>query len=342
MSNIQLLWEKIQSAQNILLINHIRMDPDAYGSLTGFYQILESLGKNVSAINDQEAPENFWFMWMNHVFKNNISFPLAKGEDAWKADGDNKTPDLIISFDASSTDQLWEIYKENKEIFDTIDFFVIDHHITNPWFGQYNIIKTHYSSTCEITFEIIEELWYEEYMTPKIATCIFSWIVTDTNIFYNKNTTPNTHKVASRLMSHWADFRAPMYEFYKKQTLESLKFDSVLASKIQEEVINWLKVYYIIVELSDFDNSNIAYEFGSVYTKNFIWSTLANIEWWDIALILYPLKDWNYKASFRSKEFDVSSLCQTFGWWWHKLAAWCSYDGNVEDFKNEIFKKLSV
>jgi nanoRNase/pAp phosphatase (c-di-AMP/oligoRNAs hydrolase) len=39
-------------------------------------------------------------------------------------------------------------------------------------------------------------------MDKQIATCIFSGIITDTNIFYNQNTTPNTHRIAGELMKH--------------------------------------------------------------------------------------------------------------------------------------------
>ena len=304
------------------------MDPDAYGSLTGFYQILETLWKKVIALNDQAAPDDFAFMWMNHVFTESIPTDF--------------TPNLIISFDASSLWQLADSYLDNKKLFDTTDFFVIDHHITNPWFGQYNIIKTHYSSTCEITYELLEELWYIQYITPKIASCLYSGIITDTNVFYNKNTTANTHRVAAKLIEHWADFRAPIYEFYKKQTLDSLQFDTTLINNIQQTNVNSYKIYYILIDLEVFDKAGIAYEFGSVYTKNFIWSTLANIEWWDICFILYPLKDWTIKASFRSKEYDVSALCQSFGWWWHKLAAGCSYEWEIEEFKSEILRKIEM
>ncbi len=328
MNTIQLLWEKIASSQNILLINHIRMDPDAYWSLTGFYQILEALWKNVQAINDLNAPDSFSFMWMNHVFSSTIPT--------------NFSPDLIISFDASSLDQLWDVYENNKDIFNTTDFFVIDHHITNPGFWKHNIIKTDYSSTCEITLELIEELSYDIHMTAKIASCLFSGIITDTNVFYNKNTTANTHKVAARLIEHWADFRAPIYEFYKKKSLSQIKLWWILVKNMNQIKVWKHNITYTTLSTSDTTNIDISSSDLSSFTKDFVWNHLANIEWSDICFIISSLDEKIVKASFRSREYDVSKLCQSFGWWWHMLAAGCNYEWSIEDFRDEIIKRLSL
>ena len=331
MSQIPLLWKKIKSAQNILLINHIRMDPDAFGSLSWFYQILEKLWKNVKAVNDEQVPENFWFLWQNHIIEPSL-------------DIQNFNPDLIISLDASSTEQLGKSYSNNRKIFNSTDFFVIDHHISNPWFGQYNIIKTYFSSTCEIVYDIIEQLNYVEYMDKSIATCLFTGMITDTNIFYNQNTTPNTHRIAWELMKHWADFRAPIFEFYKKKGFNTSKLwweilkdmkqiTTPLSSKGEGLGV---RVTYSIVKQEYFEKTWTTDEDISGLINEF----LSNIENSDVCFLLYPLKDWKIKASFRSKEIDVSKICQKYWWWWHKLAAWCSVDMEIWDFEKEIIKNF--
>ena len=299
------------------------MDPDAFWSLSGFYQILKKLWKNVLAINDEQTPDNFWFLWQNHIIN---------------SDADIKTfnPDLIISFDASSIDQLWKQYSENTDVFNNTDFFVIDHHLSNPWFGQYNIIKTDYSSTCEIVYEIIEELNYIEFMDPQIATCIFTGMITDTNIFYNQNTTPNTHRVAAGLMNHWADFRAPIFEFYKKKSFSQSKLWWEILRELQQVKINWKLITYAVVEPEHFKNTWTTDEDISGLINEF----LSNMENSDVCFLLYPLKDWLIKASFRSKEIDVSKICQKYWWWGHKLAAWCSVEMNINEFEKEIIKNF--
>lgn len=87
------LKKLIENSNRILLINHIRMDPDAFGSLTAFYYILKKLNKNVKAINDENKPESFVFLDKNQIFEPNLDLKEFN-------------PDLIISFDAASIGQL--------------------------------------------------------------------------------------------------------------------------------------------------------------------------------------------------------------------------------------------
>lgn len=323
MSYIPLLWEKIKKSQNILLINHIRMDPDAFWSLSGFYQILKKLWKSIAAINDDNVPEDFWFLNHNEIIDTHLDITAF-------------APDLIISFDASSLDQLWNTYVDNKTVFDATDFFVIDHHLSNPWFGQYNIIKTHYSSTCEIVYEIIEELNYIEHMDTSIATSIFTWIITDTNIFYNQNTTPNTHRIAGELMKHWADFRAPIFEFYKKKSFNQSKLWWEILTNLQQVEKNWTVITYALVSWEDFEKTGTTGDDISGLINEF----LSNMENSDVCFLLYPLKNWHIKASFRSKSIDVSKICQTYWWGGHKLAAGCSIEKDIDDFEKEILKNF--
>ena len=109
----------IENNNKFLLVNHIRMDPDAFGSLGAFYLLLKKLGKEVRATNDEAVPENFSFLT-----KEDLIIP--------KIDMGEFAPEVIISFDAASLDQLGESYSNNKAFFENIPFIVIDHHITNP------------------------------------------------------------------------------------------------------------------------------------------------------------------------------------------------------------------
>ena len=182
------LKKLIENSDKILLINHIRMDPDAFGSLSAFYYILrDNFNKEVKAINDESKPENFKFLDENQVFEPNLDLKEFN-------------PDLIISFDAASKEQLGETYKNNENIFNNTDFVVIDHHITNLGFGTLNIIDTKSSSTCELVFEILEYFDWNKYITPKIATLLNAGMLTDTNMYYNQNTTAKTLETAAKLL----------------------------------------------------------------------------------------------------------------------------------------------
>jgi phosphoesterase RecJ-like protein len=321
--NIKKLWELIKKSNKILLINHIRMDMDAFWSLSAIYDILKQLWKDVKAINDEKPLDNYSFTWYNEIIEPELNIKEF-------------TPELIISFDAASLEQLWNSYKNNIDIFGNTQFVVIDHHKTNPWFGKINIINPNYSSTCELTYDIMNQIDFLKYMTPKIATSLLSWIYTDTNIFFNSNTTANTHFVAGKLLEAWADFRKPYFEFYKKKTFEQSKlWWEVLANKMNISK-NW-KIVWATIPKSLFEKV-------WAHDRQLTWlisEFFANIEWVEICFISHEI-DWNLvKTSFRSTiQYDTSMIASFFWWWWHKQAAWFSSTKSLKEIEKEILNKI--
>jgi len=313
--------KKLALAKNILLINHIRMDPDCFWSLAALYSILKKLNYNVVAINDEKSPVDFDFLWWEGIITPNINIKEFN-------------PDLIISLDAASLDQLWNTYKNNKEIFEKTDFVVFDHHITNPWFGSLNIIDTQASSTCELLFRVLETIWLDIHIDAKIATFLTTWIHTDTNIFYNSNTTPQTLKTAAKLMEYWADFRAPMFHFYKKKQVKKTKLWWEVLKNLKSTE-NW-KIVWALIPKEVFEKTNTTDKDTSWLVNEF----LSNMEWMEVCFLIYYIDDSKLKTSFRSTWYDVASLCASYGWWWHKQAAWFYTELSMEEAEKEILDKL--
>ncbi len=320
---IKNLWLAITKSKKILLINHIRMDMDAFWSLSAMYDILKQIWKNVACVNDELPLNSYEFIWYNEIIDINLNIKEFN-------------PELIISFDAASIEQLWMTYSKNKNIFNNTDFFVIDHHITNPWFWKINIIDTNYSSTCELLFDILTELKLDKYITPKIATAILAWIYTDTNIFFNSNTTKNTHIVAWELIKIWADFRKPYYEFYKKKTFSWAKLWWEILANHMISIEKW-KIVYALVSNEIFKKTNSNERQLTWLISEFF----SNIEGVEICFISHELENGTIKTSFRSTEnYNVSKISEKFWWWWHKQAAWFSTNKSLKEIEKDILKEI--
>ena len=195
---IEKLWKLIKKSKRILLINHIRMDGDAWGSLGGLALILKSMKKDVKCINDTPVPDMLQFLWHNELIEPDL-------------DVKSYNPDLIISLDASDTGRLWETYIKWQEVFEQKHLVVIDHHVSNPGFGNTNIIDPEASSVCEILTIIIEDLEYHEHVTPDAATLLYTGLQTDSNMYFNTNTRSSTLRAWALLLDLWADFRLPIW-----------------------------------------------------------------------------------------------------------------------------------
>lgn len=315
--------ELLKNSNKILLINHIRMDPDAFWSLWALYFVLEKLWKEVKAINDDETPKDFEFLADKKIIEPEL--------DLEKFDAD-----LIISLDAWWESQLWKTYENNKSYFDNRDFVVIDHHSTNNWYWSVNIIETQMSSACELVYEILKSFWLIEYITQKEATLLTAGIHTDTNIFYNQNTTSNTLRVAAELMDLWANFRAPIYNFFQKTSLEEIKFLWKFFDNLNYS--DDKKIIYVKITTEIFKQTNSDPKTISPLIKKLI-SKIINIENCSVAFVIYDTWE-ETKASFRSKSFNVWEFCEKFWGWGHDLAAGFRIEQDLDEVEKLVLEEL--
>ncbi|PZM84780.1 hypothetical protein DLH72_02820 [Candidatus Gracilibacteria bacterium] len=318
LKNTEKLKKLIQDSKKILLINHIKMDCDAFGSLGALYLLLEKLGKNVKAINDSETPKDFEFLLDKRIIEPELDI---KDFD----------PDLIISLDSASTSQLGEIFLKNEDFFQTKDFVVIDHHQTNPGFGSLNLVFPDYSSTCELLFDIFKDTGLINLIDKKIATLLIAGIHTDTNIFYNQNTTSNTFLVASELVKLGADFRSPIYNFFQKISLKRLKlFGKAISSlKVKKDLV------YGKLSLNDFEKTRTSLEDTAGIVNR-----LSNIEESEVVFMIYETEK-GVKVSFRSKTLDIGSFCASFeNGGGHKNAAGFYLEKNLDEAEKIILERF--
>lgn len=315
----------LKNSEKILLINHRRMDGDAYGSLAGFYYMLQKFWNyKVIATNDEITPESFQFLDENQIFDTDIA--LA-----------DFAPELIISFDVASLEQLGNVYKNNTSLFQNTTWVNIDHHISNNLFGNINIVDTDASSTCEIVWDIIKDFELEKYMDEKIATFLLTGIITDTNSFFNTNSSPKSLQSASEIMKFQPRHQDIIIHLFKKKPYQRLKLWGHILENLKDikgGKIVWNSVpqsLFIQTKTTDKDISGLIDEFLT---------TLDGLEVW---FLLYELPDKKIKWSFRSKTdlVDLNIFCSKWWWWWHARASWFVVEGkNIYEVEQEVIYEL--
>lgn len=303
----------LKNSKKILLVNHRRMDGDAFWSLSGFYYLLQKFWDyKLIAINDEKTPETFNFLNSEEIFDTNLNL-------------EDFNPDLIISFDVASLEQLWEVYKNNLKVFTNTTWVNIDHHTSNSLFWNINIVDTTSSSTCEIIWRIIKKFDLEKYVDEKIATFLLTGIITDTNSFFNTNSSSDSLKSASELMIYKPRHQDIIINLFKKKPYNRLKL--------------WWK---ILESLKDINNSKVVWNIvpKSLFIQT--WTTDKDISWLideflttidglEVGFLLYELDDKKVKWSFRWKtdNIDLDIFCRKWWGWWHKRAS-----GFVVEWKN--------
>jgi len=172
------VWDKIKSAENIMLIAHVNPDGDALGSSLSLYPILKKMGKKVTVFNvTKPLPEYLDFLPNFEKVTNKLP---------------NKI-DLTISFDCGSFDRLG---LEEKPSF----LINIDHHISNTNYGDINVIEPHHASTSQVVYDILKYNNVE--IDKESALCIYTALVTDTGSFQYESVNDKVFECAADLVRY--------------------------------------------------------------------------------------------------------------------------------------------
>ena len=323
--DIQQFSDTLNKSKKILLINHIRMDGDAWGSLAALYLILEKLWKKVTAVNDCSVPPSFDFLWHTHIINPELDIKKFK-------------PDLIISLDASDTWRLGKIYENNRDIFQKTTLVVIDHHISNPWFWGINIINPKSTSTCELLVQILEDLCLLHHVDSEIATFLYLGLQTDTNMYFNSNVNAHTLRTWAKLLELWADYRSVITEMFQKKSYKQLKLWEVILANLKQSH-NW-DISYSTLSKYEIARLDITHSEVWWFLKWAINELLINISGTKVAFLIYPIAIWENKASMRSQVwYDVAKICESFWGWWHIQAAWFQSQRNQESIVEDLLQK---
>ena len=176
-------------ANKLALISHINPDGDTVGATLALRLAFLRLGKAVDVICDGEVSG---------------SFDYLDGFDAYitpdKAADDY---DTVLAVDVPSPGMLGA----SAKVFDDAPVkMVIDHHATNPEYGEYNLINRKECACCVAAYEVICQMDIE--MTADIGTCLLTGMSTDTGHFQYPYTTAAALHAAGHLREIGADSTA--------------------------------------------------------------------------------------------------------------------------------------
>ncbi len=296
----------IQKSNHTVIISHINPDGDALGSSLALYLMLRKLGKKTTICN----------MTKDIAYKYNFlpSFDKIR----------NSLPnryDLVISCDCGSFDRLG-VEKIETPIIN------IDHHKSNKSYGTINIIEPNTPSTTMVVFSMLESLKIK--IDAKIATCIYTGIVEDTDFFVNKNTNKDVFEMSAKLIDYGLDINSVTNNLSQRESLAKTRLKAILINSIELKKSG--KVGVGVITQKDL-NSCGAMRSDCDTLINIIRS-LAIVE---IAILLVEEQNYTFKVSLRSKMVDVESIATKFGGGGHYYAA--GFQSSIKD-KIEIINKI--
>lgn len=177
----------LHKSLGVIIVCHRKPDGDTAGAALALAHYLES----------QQTPYSLYCV---DAVGPELSFlpkadQIGPHEDVWNS----SEFDTIVVFDTGDLGHAGVAEKVNSLSRTLIN---IDHHHTNQRYGDYNLVLSDASSTCEIVYYLLDSV---RAVTREIANCLLTGVVTDTGSFSNLATTATSVEAASQLVAKGAN-----------------------------------------------------------------------------------------------------------------------------------------
>ena len=307
--------QAIDSASLIVIGTHLNPDGDALGSALALSHYLDSIGKPNEVLCHHPAPRNLLFL---------------PGVDRVRQVPTKVGHDFAVMLDLDSIDRLGS---PAAFITPVPNLAVIDHHVPHEAPGNIRIVDVESPATALILTRVLDRMDAE--ITPDIATCLLTGIVTDTGCFRYRNTTPSALSASAFLIEKGGNLELINEEVFQRKplagsrllghVLETMKFTC-------DDRIAWAKI-----SVEDFESTQAE----DTDTEGFV-NELLFIESVQIAAIMRETKPERIRVSLRSRgNHDVAAVAREFGGGGHVNAAGCNFETSLEEAERALVERMT-
>lgn len=305
-STARMLLEK----DNILILCHKNPDGDTLGSAAALAHALAGMGKKAYIACHNRIPAKYDY----------LNIPLVE---------EGAEIDFVVSVDVAGINLLGDSLMEYAHKIN----LCIDHHGSNGEYAKYLCLKANYPAAAQLMYEVLCEMGCE--ITPHIADCLYTGILTDTGCFKYSSTTPLTHIIGARLMELGAQHTMLVEKFFMSKTRKAVQLERYMMNNLEYYfddrcallVLTREAILDIQPDPTDLDGlSSMPRDFEGV----------------DISILIRPLREeGSYKLSIRTGEtVDACAIASALGGGGHIRAAGCEVIGSIETVKKAILREV--
>ncbi len=309
-ASFEQIGEVLRSHNSFILISHVRPDGDAIGSQIALGFALMAMGKTVRLVNEDGLPENLAFLPGSDKIETPPAEPLDV-EVAIALDTATKPRMGKNALHAASKAKIW---------------LNIDHHVSNPKYGDLNLIDSTSPATGQILYELITKL--DLPMPDESRDSIYVAVSTDTGSFQYPSTTAKTYDMAADLTRRGVNVGEINSQTYDDHPYRRVELMRALLNTLDVSpdgmVAHW--------DLKDQTRTDL--ELRPEDSEGLI-DIIRAIRGVQLAVFFEELPDGKIRVSMRSKNraFNVSDIAMSFGGGGHALAAGIRMKGPLEDAK---------
>ena len=301
---------EIGQRDRFVLTSHARPDGDAIGSALACGEILRRMHKQAEVVLRDGVPR--------------IYQTLPFSEQVVHADRANGQYDAAIILECDSIQRTRLSGLENRFLIS------IDHHLSGRPFAHVNWIDPRAVATAEMIYRLAREAGVA--ISPEIATCLYTAVLTDTGSFMYAGTNEHTFALARELVLAGADpARCARSIYFGHSTAKLRLLGAALSDLHREGSIAWIAVTQAQMESCN------AKEEDCEGLVNYALS-IHDVE---VAIFCREMPDRRFRVSLRSKgKVNVAEIAEHLGGGGHQCASGCSVDGPLTHAVEAIMAKL--
>src|SRR6266436_3653353 len=304
--------QQIEQRERFVLTSHARADGDAVGSTLACGEILRRMGKQAEIVLRDGVPR---------VYQ---QLPFASS--VIQAERVNGNYDAAILLECDS------IQRTRLEGLEKRFLINIDHHKSGRAFANVNWIDPQAVATAEMVYRLAREAGVK--ISPEIATCLYTAVLTDTGSFMFEGTNEHTFAVARELVLAGADpAHCARSIYFGHSTAKMRLLGAALSNLHREGPLAWISVTQKQMQLCH------AKEEDCEGLVNYALS----MEGVEVALFFRELPDGRFRVSLRSKgQWNVAAVAEHFGGGGHQCASGCSIDGPLPTATARVLAELRI
>jgi len=307
----------LRDHHSFAILSHVRPDGDALGSQLALALSLQQLGKEVHVWNEDGMLEKYSF--------------LPRAELLTKPPANAAPVDVAVALDTAIQNRLGITV---AAVASAKIWINIDHHLSNPGYGDMVIVDHEAPATGEIIFRLIKTQGFP--LDHDIAENLYAAISTDTGSFQYPKTSSRTFEIAAELVRTGGldvgRISQQLYESYPRRRLELLR-----------ELLRTMH-FSECGRVASFSLSlKAAAELGIVPEDNEgLIDHLRAVRGVIVAVFFEELADGKVRVSMRSKDeaVDVCAICQKFGGGGHTLAAGARVRGSLAEVERKVLEEV--
>lgn len=302
---------------SFVIMSHVRPDGDAIGSQVALGFALMAMGKTVYLINEDGVPESLAFM----AGSEKVTTPPAEPLEV----------EVAIALDTANKPRLGE--KSLHAASKAKSWVNIDHHISNPAYGDLNIIDGTSPATGQILYQLIRAL--DMPLPDETRDAVYVAVSTDTGSFQYGSTTAATYELGADLIRRGLDvgkINADTYDNHPFRRLELMReLLNTLEISPDGKIANWelRDAVRLKLDLQPDDSEGLI-------------DMIRGVKGVRVAAFFEELESGKIRVSMRSKDkgVNVCDVAAKFGGGGHALAAGIRMAGSLEDAKAAVLAAL--